>query len=94
MPLMDWKTMGTAFALIFVAEIGDRTQLATLWLSAGRSAKLAVFLGASLALVASSAIAVLVGEGLGRVVSPVWLRRAAGVGFVVMGAVLLAVRGD
>ena len=86
--------MGTTFALIFVAEIGDRTQLATLWLAAGRSAKLAVFLGASLALVASSAIAVLVGEGLGRVVSPVWLRRVAGVGFLVMGALLLAARGD
>lgn len=86
--------MGTTFALIFVAEIGDRTQLATLWLSAGRPAKLAVFLGAASALVASSAIAVLLGEGLGRVVSPLWMRRAAGVGFLVMGALLLASRGD
>ena len=86
--------MGSAFALIFLAEIGDRTQLATLALASGRSGKLAVFLGAATALVASSAIAVLVGEGLGRAVPTVWLRRAAGVGLVVTGAFLLASRGD
>ena len=91
---MDWKTLGTAFGLVFLAEIGDRTQLATLSLAAGRGAKLAVFLGASLALVASSALAVLVAEGLGRAVPTVWMRRAAGAGLVLMGVWLLAARAD
>jgi putative Ca2+/H+ antiporter (TMEM165/GDT1 family) len=90
---MDWKTVGATFGLVFLAEIGDRTQLATLTLAAGRGAKLAVFLGASAALVASSAIAVLVAEGVGRALPVVWLRRAAAVGFLAMGVWLL-VRAD
>jgi Ca2+/H+ antiporter, TMEM165/GDT1 family len=90
---MDWKAMASAFALIFVAEIGDKTQLATLSLAAGRSARLAVFLGAALALVATSAIAVLAGEGLARAVPAVWLRRAAGLSFVALGILFLSGRG-
>lgn len=82
---MDWKLFASTFAAIFLAEIGDKTQLATLSFSAGGSSRWAVFAGSSLALVATSAIAVLAGESLSRVVSPVWLQRAAGVLFVVMG---------
>jgi putative Ca2+/H+ antiporter (TMEM165/GDT1 family) len=87
---MEWKLFASTFAAIFLAEIGDKTQLATLSLSAGGASRWAVFAGAALALVATSAIAVLAGEALSRVISPVWLERAAGVLFLVLGVWFLA----
>jgi putative Ca2+/H+ antiporter (TMEM165/GDT1 family) len=91
---MDWKLFASTFAAIFVAEIGDKTQLATLSLAAGGSSRWIVFAGSALALVATSAIAVLAGEAIARVVSPIWLRRAAGVVFLVLGVLYLAGRGE
>jgi len=86
---MDWKTLATTFGAIFVAELGDKTQLATLTLSANARAKWAVFAGSALALVATSAIAVLAGSAVTRVVPPVWMRRIAGIVFVVLGVLYL-----
>lgn len=83
---MDLRLLFSTFAAIFLAELGDKTQLAALALSAGSRSKWSVFLGSALALVASSAIAVVAGEWVSRNVSPVWLRRAAGGAFVLMGA--------
>lgn len=91
---MDWRLFLSTFAAIFLAEIGDKTQLATLSLSAGGSSRWAVFLGAALALVTTSAVAVLAGEAVSRVVSPEWLRRAAGVCFLLLGAFFLLSKGD
>ena len=91
---MDWKLFASTFAAIFVAELGDKTQLAAFSLSAGSKSKWVVFLASALALTASSAIAVAVGEGVTRVVSPLWLRRAAGVIFVVMGVLFLVRKSD
>lgn len=91
---MDWKLFASTFAAIFVAELGDKTQLAALSLSAGSKSKWVVFLASALALTASSAIAVAVGEGLSRVVSPLWLKRAAGVIFIVMGVLFLVRKSD
>ncbi|MCA9545949.1 MAG: TMEM165/GDT1 family protein, partial [Myxococcales bacterium] len=67
----------------------DKTQLATLVFSGkaqGTSARMGVFLAASAALVASTALGVLGGAALGQVVDPRWLTRAAGVGFLAIGA--------
>jgi putative Ca2+/H+ antiporter (TMEM165/GDT1 family) len=86
---MDWKLLISTFTSIFVAEIGDKTQLATMSLAAGGKSKVAVFLGAATALVATSALGVLVGEGVSRVVPPVWLRRIAGGIFIVLGVLFL-----
>ena len=86
---MDWKLFATTFAAIFVAELGDKTQLATLSLAAGSSSRWIVFAGSALALVATSGIAVLLGEGLSRTVPLVWIRRGAGVLFVVLGVLFL-----
>ena len=86
---MDWKLLASTFAAIFVAELGDKTQLAALSFSAGSSSKWTVFAGSALALVASSAIAVAGGEAVSRFVSPIWLRRIAGVVFVAMGILFL-----
>lgn len=86
---MDWKLLGSTFAAVFLAELGDKTQLATMALASGGRSRWAVFLGAALALVATSALAVLAGDFVARYVSPLWLRRAAGVLFLVLGALFL-----
>ncbi|HSN91324.1 MAG TPA: TMEM165/GDT1 family protein [Anaeromyxobacteraceae bacterium] len=90
---MDWKLFASTFVAIFLAEMGDKTQLATMSLSAG-SSRWVVFAGAALALVATSAVAVLVGEGVARLVPQIWIKRGAGVVFVVMGLLFLLGRGD
>jgi putative Ca2+/H+ antiporter (TMEM165/GDT1 family) len=89
---MDWKLLLSTFTSIFVAEIGDKTQLATMSLAAGGRSKLSVFLGAALALTATSALGVLVGEGVSRLVPAIWLRRIAGAVFVILGVLFLVGR--
>ena len=89
---MDWKLLVSTFTSIFIAEIGDKTQLATMSLAAGGHSKLSVFVGAALALCATSALGVLVGEGVSRLVPPVWLRRIAGAVFIVLGVLFLTGR--
>ena len=89
---MDWKLLLSAFVSVFVAELGDKTQLATLSLAAGEQSKLPVFLGSALALIATSAIAVLAGGLISRFISPIWLRRIAGAVFIAMGILFLLTR--
>lgn len=89
---MDWKTFASTLLAVFLAELGDKTQLATLTLAAGSRAPWAVFLGAALALVAASAIAVAAGEVVARLVSPALLERAAGVAFILIGLAYLLAR--
>ena len=91
---MDWKLAGSTFVLIFLAELGDKTQLATLSLASGSGSRRAVFVGSALALVATSALAVITGDVIGRFVPILWLRRAAGVMFVVLGLFFLFARGE
>ena len=86
---MDWKLFLSTFGAVFLAELGDKTQLATLSLAAGGRSRLMVFAGAALALCATSAIAVAVGAGLTRVVPPIWIRRFAGALFIVLGVLFL-----
>jgi len=85
---MDWKLFGTTYVAIFLAEMGDKTQLATLSASTAGS-RWVVFAAAALALVSTTAVAVIVGEGLTRVVPPIWIKRAAGALFVVLGVLYL-----
>lgn len=82
---MDWRLVGTTFLAVFVAELGDKTQLATLSFATSGTSRWAVFLGSALALVCSSAIAVLSGESLVRMVPPLLLRRLASSLFVALG---------
>jgi Ca2+/H+ antiporter, TMEM165/GDT1 family len=86
---MDWKLFASTFGAIFIAELGDKTQLATLSLASSGKSRWVVFAASALALVATSALAVLFGEGISRVVPPIWIKRAAGAVFVVMGALFL-----
>lgn len=90
---MEWKALLTAFITVFVAELGDKTQLATFSLAAGGASRWTIFVGSALALVATSALAVLAGGAIGKVVSPVWLKRAAGVLFLVLGVIYLVTAG-
>jgi putative Ca2+/H+ antiporter (TMEM165/GDT1 family) len=83
---MDMRLLATVFVTIFIAELGDKTQLATLLYSAdGRNSKLAVLLGASAALILSSVIAVLAGGFVSRYVSARVLSWLAGIGFIAIG---------
>ncbi len=60
----------TSFTTIFIAELGDKTQIATLMLSAESGKPIIVFLGSSLALVSSSLVGVLIGKWLSKKISP------------------------
>ncbi len=83
---MDWKTLAMVFGTVFLAELGDKTQLATVLFAADRDvSKWLVFIGASLALIATSAIGVLAGGVLAQYVSERALRTVAGAGFIVIG---------
>jgi putative Ca2+/H+ antiporter (TMEM165/GDT1 family) len=83
---MDVRLLTTVFTTVFLAEIGDKTQLATM-LYAGESAekKWTVFLGSAAALVVASGLGVFVGAKLGPLVDPAKLRWVAGLGFVAIG---------
>ena len=83
---MDMKLLATVFVTVFLAELGDKTQLATLLYAADRTvSKLTVFLGASLALILASAIGVLAGGFIAEHVDERVLRYVAGGGFIVIG---------
>ena len=83
---MDYKILLTVFTTVFIAELGDKTQLATMLFAADREvSKLTVFMGASLALVVASAIGVLAGSFISEYVSEKYLHYIAGAGFVGIG---------
>jgi rubrerythrin len=87
---MDWRLLGSTFVLIFLAELGDKTQLAAMMAAGSRpGSTLSVFLGACAALVASTLVAVLIGDALTKVVPQPVINGVAGVLFVIFGAVLL-----
>ena len=86
---MDLRVMLTTFGIIFLAEMGDKTQLAAMTMAADSKKPWAVFIGASLALVAVSALGVLVGSVVGDYVSLVWVKRVAATAFIVIGVLML-----
>lgn len=86
---MDWKIFGTAFITLFLAELGDKTQLAVITMSANTESKLSVFVGASLALIAVTALGVLAGGVLTQFVPTEWLQRIVAVAFIVIGVLML-----
>jgi Ca2+/H+ antiporter, TMEM165/GDT1 family len=86
---MDWRLFGSTFVLIFLAELGDKTQLAAFASAAGSKSTWSVFLGASLALVLSTLIAVLIGSGVQKVAPAHVIRGVAGGLFLLFGLLLV-----
>lgn len=86
---MEWKIFGTAFVTLLLAELGDKTQLAIITLTAKTDSKIAVFLGASLALVSVSLLAVLFGGLLTQFIPTEWLQRIVAVAFILIGVLML-----
>jgi putative Ca2+/H+ antiporter (TMEM165/GDT1 family) len=81
-----WKVFFSVFTTVFLAEIGDKTQLATMLFAAeGKASKWVIFAGSSLALVLAAAIGVMVGAQLEKWISPRTLKTVAGIGFVAIG---------
>lgn len=87
---MDPKLFATVFSTIFIAELGDKTQLATLLYASDAShPKLTVFAAAASALVLASALGVLAGSLVAESVSPKVVRWVAGLGFIAVGVWVL-----
>jgi putative Ca2+/H+ antiporter (TMEM165/GDT1 family) len=86
---MDLRVTLTTFGIIFLAEMGDKTQLAAMTMAADSKKPWAVFIGASLALAAVSALGVLVGSVVGDYVPLVWVKRVAATAFIVIGVLML-----
>jgi len=82
---MDLKLLFTTFATIFLAELGDKTQLATLAFSAEGKSRLAVFIGSAGALVLTSLLGVIFGAAIAKMIPPNTIKIGAGILFVVLG---------
>jgi len=87
--IMDLKLLFTTFATIFLAELGDKTQLATLAFSAEGKSRLAVFIGSASALVLTSLLGVVFGAAIAKVIPPHLIKIGAGVLFITLGAWML-----
>jgi putative Ca2+/H+ antiporter (TMEM165/GDT1 family) len=86
---MDWRVILTTFGVIFLAEIGDKTQLATMTMASSTKKPLAVFIGSAVALVFVSAIGVLVGGVVSQYFPLIWIKRVSAVAFIVVGVLIL-----
>ena len=86
---MDWRVFLTTFGVIFLAEMGDKTQLAAMTMAAQTNRPWAVFIGSSLALMCVSAIGVVVGSVLSQYVPLEWIKRVAAIAFIVIGVLIL-----
>jgi len=87
---MNLKILLTIFTTVFLAELGDKTQLATLLFSADKQiSKPGVFFAAALALIASTALAVIVGSTASHYINKRILSIVAGLGFIAIGALTL-----
>ncbi|HEY5569373.1 MAG TPA: TMEM165/GDT1 family protein [Gammaproteobacteria bacterium] len=88
---MDMKLLLTVAGTVFLAELGDKTQLATLaFASKSPGGLLTVFIGASLALILTSAIGVLAGGLVAQYVNPKYLAYTAGIAFIAIGVWTIA----
>jgi Ca2+/H+ antiporter, TMEM165/GDT1 family len=87
---MDLRVLFTTFGIIFLAEMGDKTQLAAMTMAAQTKRPWAVFIGASVALAAVSALGVIVGSVIGDYIPLLWVKRIAAIAFIAIGGLMLA----
>jgi putative Ca2+/H+ antiporter (TMEM165/GDT1 family) len=85
-----WKIIISAFWMVFIAELGDKTQLQTMLLATQSKSVLGVFIGAASALVLSALIGVFAGTYITKYIPPHYLQMSAGVAFIVIGVLTLS----
>ena len=85
---MDWKLILSTFALLFVAELGDKTQLAVICMTAKHKAPVPILIGAFVALGLVTLVGVTFGGALTRLVPADILRRVSAAFFVLMGVLI------
>lgn len=86
---MDWRIFLTTFGVIFLAEMGDKTQLAAMTMAAQTKRPWTIFIASSLALACVSALGVVVGGTLGEYLPLIWIKRTAAVAFIIIGVLIL-----
>ena len=87
---MNWRVTLTTFGVIFLAEMGDKTQLAAMTMAAQTKRPWAVFIGAAIALTCVSAIGVSAGGLMGEYLPLMWIKRVSAIAFIVIGVLILA----
>jgi len=85
---MDWKIVLTTFTTLFLAELGDKTQLAAITMTANTKQPLAVFIGGTLALAVVTGLCVVFGSALLEVVPAALVKKIAASAFVVIGVLM------
>lgn len=87
---MDWRLMGISFVTVFLAELGDKSQLAAIALSSNsQNSPKAIFLGTIAALILASLIGVILGEGTAQLLPTKWTKMIAALGFLILAVRLL-----
>ena len=86
---MDWHLLGLSFVVVFLAELGDKSQLAALTLSSTCRHPRAIFWGTSTALIVATLLGALLGEGVAHLLPTGILKAIAALGFTIMGLSLL-----
>lgn len=84
-----WKSIFTAFFLVFIAELGDKTQLSTMLLASKSKSIWYTFIGSSCALVLSSLLGVLAGSFLNKYIPPIYIQICSGIAFIIIGLLLI-----
>lgn len=87
--IFDWQIFVSSFFIIFLAELGDKTQISTFAFASRSKAPLSVFLGASGALILTTVIAVVLGGVIGKIVPEKIIKAVAGTVFIVFGVITL-----
>lgn len=87
---MDWKVFLTIFGAVFIAELGDKTQLATMLFATDKQvSRYTVFFAASAALIVASGLGVLAGSLLAEYINEKYLHIVAGISFIIIGIATL-----
>lgn len=84
-----WKSIITAFVLVFLAELGDKTQLSTMLLASKSSSVWYTFIGSAFALVLSSFLGVLAGSVINKYIPANYIQFFSGVAFLIIGSLLV-----
>lgn len=86
---MNWSAFITTFFAVFLAEMGDKTQLAVFGFASQNVSKWTVFIAASLGLIAATAIGVLAGAIVGKYIDPIYIKYGSGILFVIIGLFII-----